>query len=289
MNASAPVISAIVDALESQGLTVEQYYAELAHGQQEISIRHAEGLSAADNQVTFRETVRGVALQHGLTASFAPKPFTDQAGNGCHLHFSLLDKDGRVPLFYDAAAPYNLSTVARQWIAGVLHHLPALVALTCSSVNSYRRLQPQAWSSAYTCWGPDNREAAIRVASPFAGEEATTINAELKACDHTANPYVALGAVIAAGLDGIGRELDLGDPLLSDPSSLTESERLERGIFRLPGSLGAALDALEADTILPDALGTELLSAIVGVKRLEARLFAEHDVAFELKMHNTRF
>jgi glutamine synthetase len=289
MNASAPVISAIVEALDSQGLTVEQYYAELAHGQQELSIRHAEGLDAADNQITFRETVRGVALQHGLVASFAPKPFTDQAGNGCHMHFSLVGNDGRTPRFYDATAPYNLSPIARKWIAGVLDHLPALVAVTCASVNSYRRLQPQSWSSAYTCWGPDNREAAIRVASPFAGDEATTINAELKASDHTANPYLALGALVAAGLDGIERELELVDPVLVDPASLTALERDQRGIERLPATLEDAIAALEADSVLAGALGPELLSAFVGVKRLEARLFAAQDVDFELKIHNTHF
>jgi glutamine synthetase len=289
MDTSAAVSSAIIDALEAQGLQVEQYYAELAHGQQELSIRHAEGLDAADNQITYRETVRGVAQQHGLLASFAPKPFVDQAGNGCHLHFSLVGQDGRTSLFYDRAAPYHLSAVARQFIAGVLEHLPALVALTCSSVNSYRRLQPQAWSSAYTCWGPDNREAAIRVASPFAGDEAGTINAELKACDHTSNPYVALGALIAAGLDGITRNLELTEPMLVDPSALSEAERAERGVKRLAGSLTEALDALAADAVLCEALGPELLGAVQGVKRLEARLFAEQDVAFELSRHNTRF
>jgi glutamine synthetase len=289
MNTAAPVITAIVDALEAQGLQVEQYYAELAHGQQELSIRHSAGLEAADKHITYRETVRGVAQQHGFLASFAPKPFVDQAGNGCHLHFSLVGKDSRTSLFHDPAAPYQLSVVARQFIAGVLEHLPALVALTCASVNSYRRLQPQAWSSAFTCWGPDNREAAIRVVSPFAGDEEGTVNAELKACDHSSNPYIALGALIAAGLDGVSRELQLPDPILVDPSTLSDAERAERGVRRLPGSLPEALDALALDTVLPAALGTELHAAVQGVKRLEARLFGEQDVSFELAQHNTRF
>ena len=153
-------------ALEAQGITVEQYYPELGHGQHEISIRHAEALRAADNHIKLRETIRGVALEYGLYASLAPKPFPDQAGNGAHIHFSLWDADGR-NVFYDRAAPDGLSTIGRQFIAGVLDHLPALVALTCPSVNSYKRLQPQSWSSAYTAWGHDNREAAVRVASPF--------------------------------------------------------------------------------------------------------------------------
>lgn len=285
MNNAAPVIDAIVDALEQQQLHVEQYYAELGHGQQELTIAHAEGVRAADNQIIYRETVRGVAQQHGLIASFAPKPFPDQAGNGCHLHFSLVGRDGRSSMFYDRRGPANLSATARQFIAGVLDHLPGLVALTCASVNSYRRLQPHSWSSAYTCWGPDNREAAIRVASPFSTDEAGSVNAELKACDHSANPYLALGALIAAGLDGIARELPLPDPMLVDPASLSEAERTALGVRRLPATLPAALDALAADAVLCAALGPTLLGAFQAVKRLEIALFGAQDEAFELRQH----
>ena len=154
MNNAAAVIDALVGALEAQHLHVEQYYPELGHGQQELSIAHAEGVRAADNQVIYRETVRGVARQHGLIASFAPKPFPIQAGNGCHLHFSLVGKDGKTNLFYDRegrCSPEQRRTAVR--CRGALDHLPGLVALTCASVNSYRRLQPRSWSSAYTCWG----------------------------------------------------------------------------------------------------------------------------------------
>ena len=286
MDTSATVIDLIVQALEAQHLHVDQYYAELGHGQQELSIGHAEGLRAADNQVTYRETVRGVAAQQGLLASFAPKPFVDQAGNGNHLHFSLMSKDGRTPLFYDRRHHTHLSQPAREFIAGVLEHLPALVALTCPSVNSYRRLQPSAWSSAYACWGTDNREAAVRVASGgFASAEAVSLNAELKACDHTSNPYLALGALIAAGIDGITRELPLPEPVLVDPAALSEGERAEQGIRRLPASLDEALDALAEDSVLTSALGPTLLGGFMGVKRLEARLFAERDVDYELAQH----
>src|SRR5262249_18187001 len=142
MTMAAPFAAALTAALETQGLTVEQYYPELGHGQHEISIRYAEALRAADNHIKLRETIRGVALEYGLYASLAPKPFPDQAGNGAHVHFSLWDGAGR-NVFYDRAAPDGLSQVGRQFMAGVLVHLPALVALTCPSVNSYRRLQPQ--------------------------------------------------------------------------------------------------------------------------------------------------
>ena len=128
MNMAAPIIDEIVAALESQGLTVEQYYAELGWGQQELSIRHAPALEAADRHIIYRETVRGVALRHGRYASFAPKPWADQAGNGCHLHFSGWNQDQTINRFYDGNAEYNISTLAREFMAGILDHLPALLA-----------------------------------------------------------------------------------------------------------------------------------------------------------------
>src|SRR5437763_3417504 len=241
MNIAAPVIDDIVAALQSQGLTVEQYYAELGWGQQELSISPAPALTAADHHIIYRETVRGVALQHGLYASFAPKPWGDQAGNGCHLHFSVWDRDYRSNRFYEQGAEYNLSPLAHQFMAGILDHLPALLALTCASVNSYRRLQPQMWASAYRAWGPDNREGALRVASPFKDHEADSTNVELKSSDSTANPYVSLGGVIAAGLDGVERRLSLPPAITVDPHTLSDAEREKIGADRLPGSLKEAV------------------------------------------------
>src|SRR5215470_12403520 len=196
MQGPAAVIDDVVAALEAQDLPVEQYYPELGWGQQELSIRHAPALRAADGHVLYRETVRGVAQRHGLAVSFAPKPWRDQPGNGCHLHFSAWDREG-ANRFADPDRPHGLSDVGLRFLAGVLDHLPGLLALTCASVNSYRRLQPQTWASAYRAWGPDNREAALRVASTFWGHEAASANVELKACDSSSNPYLALGAVIA--------------------------------------------------------------------------------------------
>ena len=249
MALAAPFVDDLVSALEAQGLQVEQYYPELGHGQHEISIRHARALVAADNHLKLRETIRSVALNHGLLASLAPKPFPQQAGNGGHIHFSLWDEAGH-NLFVDGQDPRGFSTLGHSFIAGVLAHLPALVAVTCPSVNSYRRLQPRSWSSAYAIYGTDNREAAIRIASPFWSDVAGTSNLELKAADSSANPYLALGCLIAAGLDGIERQLDPGEELLVDPATLSEEERAARNIRRLPGSLGAALDELERDRLL---------------------------------------
>lgn len=285
MNVSAAVIDEIVAALDSQGLTVEQYYAELGWGQQELSIRHAPALRAADNQVIYRETVRGVALKHGLYASFAPKPWGDQAGNGCHLHFSGWDEEGKVNRFYDSAGTHGLSDLGRHFMAGILDHLPALVALTCASVNSYRRLQPQMWASAYRAWGPDNREGALRLASTFRGHEAESTNVELKSSDASANPYIALGGVIAAGLDGIERGIELPEPVTVDPHSLSDEQRQAIGADRLPQSLKEAIVNLKRDQVLMEALGERLSTSYIAVKELDIDAFAGQDDAFEFRQH----
>jgi glutamine synthetase len=266
----------LVAALESQGITVEQYYPELGHGQHEISIHHAEALHAADNHIKLRETIRGVALEYGLYASLAPKPFADQAGNGAHIHFSLWDAAGR-NVFYDRDASDGLSTLGQQFLAGVLDHLPALVGLTCPSFNSYKRLQPQSWSSAYAIWGHDNREAAVRVASPFWSDVEGSTNLELKAADSSCNPYMALGGLLAAGLDGIERNLTPASSTEADPASLSDAERAARGIRRLPSSLDQALDSLAADTTLMAALGDLLGRSYLAVRRSEAHAYAAMD------------
>lgn len=270
----------LVHAMEIQGLRVEHYHPELGHGQQELSIRHATAMRAADNQVLYRETVRGVALGMSLWASLAPKPLAGQAGNGAHLHLSLWDPELRVNAFSDPADRYGLSATAYRFIGGLIAHLPALTALTCGSVNSFRRLAPSMWSSAYACYGMDNREAAVRICSPTGQDTEASANLEFKPSDSSANPYLSLGAVLHAGLDGIRRGLDPGEPVNVDPATLPEGR-----VPRLPTTLDEALDALEADDVLMDALGPLRGSAYLAVKRSEARAFAVQDTAYELFHH----
>jgi glutamine synthetase len=285
MDSAAPVMMDIVQGLLAQNVAPEQYYAELGPGQQELPVRFAPALRAADNQITVRETARAIALNHGLVASFAPKPFPDQAGNGSHIHFSLWRTgDGRNH-FHDPRGRHGLSEAGYAFMGGVLAHLPALVALTAPTVNSYRRLQPRFWSSAYTAWGPDNREAAVRVPSQRRGIEMESTNLELKPCDPSCNPYLALGGLLAAGLDGIERKLEPGEPTLVDPDALSETERKRRGIRRLPTALGEALDALERDEVLRGALGDVLAREYLVVKRSEVRGFEGKDVDFEIEHH----
>src|SRR5438132_1514597 len=167
--------------------------------------------------------------------------------------------------------------------------LPALVALTCASVNSYRRLAPQMWASAFTCYGMDNREAAIRICSPLRGDPASSVNLELKPSDSSANPYLALGAFVYAGLDGIRGKLDPGEAVNVDPATLTDAERAASNTHRLPASLNAALDALESDELLMDQLGPLRSSAYLAVKRSEAAHFAHStDPYYECYEHFTK-
>jgi glutamine synthetase len=270
LDRAAAVMLDISEALLAQGLVVEQVINEYGRGQQEISIRYADALAAADNQLTFRDTVRGVAeVRHGLLASMAPKPFADQVGSGAHLHFSLWDAAGETNLMGAADDPFDISPVGRSFLAGLLEHLPALVALTCPSYLSYERLQPHAWAGSTVSWGFDNREAAVRVASPFAGREAESANAELKSCDASSNPYLALGGLIVCGLDGIRRGLQLPEPARRDPANLRADEARACGVRPLPADQGEALDLLADDEVLGDALGELLLRALLAVRRAE--------------------
>jgi len=277
----------LVAALEAQDIVLEQYYTELGHGQQEISTGHAPALQAADEQLLVRETIRGVAAQRAMIASLAPKPWPDNAGNGGHVHFSLWE--GERNRFHDSSAPDLLSGEARSFIAGVLEHLPGLCGLATPSFNSYHRLVPQYWAGAFVCWGHDNREAALRVASAFRGMEEASTNVELKACDASCNPYLALGGLIAAGLDGLERELEPPEPIEVDPATLDERERERRGIVALPTTQEEALDALEADRVLIEALGPVLAESYLAVRRSEWAAYSAGDAAFEQQGHFEKY
>lgn len=287
MTGAQDYVDELVAALEAQHIPLEQYYAELGHGQHEISTGHAPPLQAADEQLLVRETIRGVAARHELIASLAPKPWPQNAGNGCHIHFSLWD--GARNRFYDGQRADGLSDVARSFIAGVLLHLPGLTGLTAPSFNSYHRIVPQAWAGAFQCWGHDNREAPVRVASPFAGSEEASTNAELKAADASANPYLALGGLIAAGLDGLERELQPPESVEVDPMTLGEDERQARGIAAMPATQAEALDALQADPTLIGALGQELAESYLAVRRSEWAAYSEADERCEQQGHFEKY
>jgi len=183
----------------------------------------------------------------------------------------------------------RLSDEARSFIAGVLEHLPGLCGLTAPSFNSYHRIVPQYWAGAFVCWGHDNREAPVRVPSVFRGMEQASTNAELKACDASCNPYLALAGLIAAGLDGLERGLEPPEPVEVDPATIAEDERARRGIARLPATQAEALDALAADRVLVDALGPTLAQSYLAVRRSEWAAYSAGDAAFEQQGHFAKY
>ncbi|MCA0312253.1 MAG: glutamine synthetase family protein [Candidatus Melainabacteria bacterium] len=288
-------ITEVVRLLTLQGLDLEQYYPELGPGQHELSIAPASPLSACDRYLLLKETVKACAASRGLHATFTPKRSVEEAGNGCHLHLSLYDESGRVNQFFhseagkdSASGQSGLSKTAMHFIAGVHSHLKALVSLTCPSVNSYKRLRPHSWSSAFTAWGYENREAAIRVPSVYRGRESDSTNIEIKCVDSTANPYLALGAILACGLDGIKRLALPPAPVEVDPADLDDAGQKFHGVEPLPRSLNEALTELEADLFLMNTLGKELANTYIIVKTSEAAAF-EDDPAFSDSVHRARY
>ncbi|SDY06920.1 gamma-glutamylputrescine synthetase [Halopenitus persicus] len=269
MRSAHDVILDTVDALAKQGLDLAAYYPEYGPGQQELVVEHESGITAADAQVLFTETVTAVANDHGIDTTFRPKPFPELPGTGCHVHLSLWRDGENVLHDPDDGGRYPLSEAGRHFVGGLLEHAPALVAITAPTVESYDRLAPGMWASAYTCWGHDNREAAVRVPSVSTADPAATTRVEFKPADNTTNPYLAQLALLAAGIDGIERELDPGEPLNRDPGSLDEAALADRGIERLPATLAEAIDALEADAVLRSALGDPLHRSFIEVKRSE--------------------
>jgi glutamine synthetase len=289
LDEQAEVMDAILAALEAQDISIEQFHKEAGPAQQELSITHTPALQAADNVCRVRETVRGVARKFDLLATFAPKPFLTTFGSGAHIHFSLWgtaeSEHPEKNLFYDANAEGHLSQLGRYFIGGILRHVHGLVALTCGSVNSYSRLLPHFWSSAYDAWGFDNREGAIRVPSTFWGRESESLNLELKPSDHSGNPYLAIGGIIAAGLDGIEQQIDPGAAQAIDPGNYSDEERERLGIRRLPTSLEEALNALEGDRVLMEALGPMLATSYLAVKRSEIDYFKDKTPEEVVRQH----
>jgi glutamine synthetase len=261
-------------ALEAAGLTVLQSDHEDAHGQYEVNFLHADALTSADNLMLFKLAAHQLAEERGCIFSMMPKPFADQPGSGLHFHVSLW-RDGQVA-----------QGVAGPFIAGVLAHAPALAAIAAPTVNSYKRLtvgpsiSGTSWAPASIAHGPNNRTALVRTLPQ---------RFEWRLPDAAANPYLATAALVAAGLDGIARGLDPGPAVTDDLFDLPQAEQRARGIGLLPQTLGAALDALQADEVICAALGSTLAPEFLRLKRDEALAHARHISAWELARYAAAF
>ncbi len=264
-------------ALREAGIAPDTFMPEYGPAQYEVTIDHAEALQAADQAVQLREIARATAESLGLRATFTPVLRPDAVGNGVHVHFSLIDRDGR-PCNFDPARPFGLSATAEAFLEGIRRHLRALCALTAAAVTSYLRLVPNRWSAAWTNVGHQDREAAIRICPVFRpGSEASALHFEYRAADAAASPHLLLGALIWAGMHGLDAGARLSTVTTRDPADMPEEERDRHDIRRLPTSLGEALDELEGCTPLREAMGDTLHRVYLAHKRFEVELMAELD------------
>jgi glutamine synthetase len=263
----------LIEALSTEGIKVEQFHPEYAAGQLELSVAAESPVEAADTSVLVRSTIRAVGRRHNYRTSFSPKVEADGVGNGGHVHLSVW-REGE-NLMAGGNGPFGLRPDGEAFGAGILNRLPALLALGAPSVASYLRLVPSHWAGVYACWGLENREAALRMITGSAGSTAWAANLEVKCLDLTANPYLLLSALLAAGLNGVAVGARLPEPVDVDPAALPLQELERRGIQRLPMSLRQSTDALAADQVLRDALASPLLDSVLAVRESEIELFAE--------------
>jgi len=275
------VRTSLMAALESMGLVVEMGHHEVALGQHEIDFEFDEALKTADKILTLKYTVKAIAAQHDLVASFMPKPIFGINGSGMHCHQSLFDSQGK-NLFFDPDDKYNLSKLAYGFIAGQLQHARALSAVVAPTVNSYKRLVPGYEAPVYVGWAQINRSALIRIPIYTPGRE-KSIRAELRFPDPSANPYLALTVMLAAGLDGIDNAMTPPDPLNEiNVYGLTREERLKQDIAELPGSLAEALNLLDGDQVLKDALGPSAYESFARAKWAEVEEYRTKVTDWEL-------
>ena len=265
---AANVRKEMVEALEELGIVVEASHHEVAIGQHEIDFKYDDAMRTADNAVTFRTTLKAIAQQHGLYATFMPKPFHGINGNGMHTHQSLWSCDGKTNLFYDANDEYQLSQTARGFMAGLLAHARGMIAVLAPLVNSYKRLVPGFEAPVYISWARINRSALIRIPQASRGRpEATRL--ELRCPDPSCNPYLAFAAMLAAGLDGIERKLELAKPVEENLYHFDDTMIRKQGVRTLPGSLEEALTEFAADEVIQNALGAHVCEWFLEATRAE--------------------
>jgi glutamine synthetase len=250
-------------ALEALGFEIEASHHEVAAGQHEIDFKYADALRSADNIMTFKQTVKALAHRNGLHATFMPKPLYGVSGSGMHTNMSLF-KDGK-NIFFDPSDSRKLSREAYNFIAGLLTHMKAITAITNPLVNSYKRLVPGYEAPCYLAWSASNRSALIRI--PAARGQSTRV--ELRSPDPSCNPYLALAVCLAAGLDGIEKDLMPPEEITENIYDMDDNSREAHGIEDLPNSLSAAIKELKKDQLIIDTLGSHVFTQFVAGKENE--------------------
>jgi glutamine synthetase len=268
-----------VRMLEDLGISVEFSHHEAGPGQNEIDLRYADALTTADNVMTFRTVIKEVAIEQGVYATFMPKPMSGQPGSGMHTHMSLFEGDGNA--FFSASGEYQLSTIGRRFIAGLLHHAPEITAVTNQFVNSYKRLWGGDEAPSYVCWGHNNRSALVRVPlyKPRKGQSSRV---EYRAIDSAANPYLSFALLLAAGLKGIEEGYELPPEAEDDVWSLSDGERRALGFSPLPASLDHAVRLMEESELVAETLGEQVFRYVLANKRQEWQAYRSQVTPYEL-------
>ena len=271
-----------INALELMGIPVEHSHHEVAPSQHEIIVRYTDALTMADNIMTFRLTVKEVAMEHDIYATFMPKPLEDFDGSGMHLHLSLFEGDRNA--FFEPGSDNGLSKVGQQFVAGLLTHAAEITAVTNQWVNSYKRLVAGFDAPIWISWARNNQSALVRVPLAKKGKS-SSVRVEYRSPDAAANPYLALSAVLAAGMAGIRNGYELPPEVQDDVHALTASERSAAGVARLPETLADALDRMERSELMAEALGEHVFSWFLRNKRKEWDRYQHHVSRFELETY----
>ncbi len=274
----------MIRALGELGIKVEAGHHEIAIGQHEIDFEYADAMLTADQAVTFKITLKAIAQQHGLHATFMPKPIEGIAGSGMHTHQSLSFLESGENAFVDTDDPYGLSKIAKHFIAGQLKHARGMSAVLAPLVNSYRRLVPGFEAPVYVSWARQNRSALIRVPSIRTGRTGAT-RIELRCPDPSSNPYLVYAVMLAAGIDGIQNELPLPEPVEENLYHFTEEDLRRRNVATLPATLGEAITELEQDDVVRDALGEHLFERLLEARKQEWDAFRKHVSAWEIERY----
>jgi len=269
-------------ALQDIGIQVEYSHHEVAPSQHEIDLRYDEGLKMADKTMTYRVVVKEIARQHGVYATFMPKPIFGQNGSGMHVHQSLFK--GTKNAFYDPSDEYNLSDVAKHYIAGLMHYAPEITALTNQWVNSYKRLVPGYEAPVYVSWARRNRSAMVRVPMYKPGKELAT-RIEFRSPDPACNPYLAFAAMLGAGMAGIEKKIELPEPIEEDIFEMHPEERRAYGITDLPGNLYASILETEKSELVREVLGEHIFQKFITNKKIEWDQYRTHVSQFELEKY----
>ncbi|MDH3192928.1 MAG: glutamine synthetase family protein [Acidimicrobiia bacterium] len=271
-----------IEHLEKLGIPVEQSHHEVAPSQHEITLRYDDAMAMADNVMTYRLTVKEVALAHGIYATFMPKPLEDHDGSGFHTHMSLFE--GGENAFYSADTEHGLSKTADAFIAGLVHHAPAMTAITNQWVNSYKRLVAGFEAPIYAFWARNNQSALVRVPTTKAGKSSST-RIEYRSPDAATNPYLTFSVLLAAGLDGVRNAMSLPEEVGKNVFEMSSRERRDHGIRRLPETLSHALDELEQSELMNQALGDHVFDWFLRNKRKEWDAYQHHVSRFELERY----